>query len=342
MFHFCRVAGVIAATLLSTGIASAMPASDVFTVQGCGASAGMQSDTFMDVFGNHVLQPSVGPMVMIAYTNASNKPVKAVEFGVVNNGKLVAVVRDHAMAGHEQRPRIGAQRRPDGAADSRRLAEGAGDLAVAAGVAGFDRQRGAVDLPREFGDLREVEIQIGEILQFAGEVPAHARDDRLDPGRDGFVCRGRRRGLVGQPKSGQAGLVPEDDTRTEGGFESKRGHACLRVCILSNHPLLSKRIPMENRFYNAFDAETFGGARKPDYRNAFQTDRDRIIHAHAFRKLQSKTQVFLSGEYDFYRTRLTHSIEVSQIGRSICHFLRTQGGPLRADFQIDSPIAQRR
>jgi dGTPase len=97
---------------------------------------------------------------------------------------------------------------------------------------------------------------------------------------------------------------------------------------------------MENRFYNAFDAEPYGGARKPDYRNAFQIDRDRIIHAHAFRKLQSKTQVFLSGEHDFYRTRLTHSIEVSQIGRSICHYLRSRGGPLRGDFFIDSDLVE--
>ncbi len=97
---------------------------------------------------------------------------------------------------------------------------------------------------------------------------------------------------------------------------------------------------MENRFYNAFDDEPYGGARKADYRNAFQIDRDRIIHAHAFRKLQSKTQVFLSGEYDFYRTRLTHSIEVSQIGRSICHFLRSKSGLLRPDFFIDSDLVE--
>jgi dGTPase len=97
---------------------------------------------------------------------------------------------------------------------------------------------------------------------------------------------------------------------------------------------------MTNRFYNAFDSETQGGARKPDYRSAFQIDRDRIIHAHAFRKLQSKTQVFLSGEYDFYRTRLTHSMEVAQIGRSICHFLRTQGAPLSDDFYIDGDLVE--
>jgi dGTPase len=97
---------------------------------------------------------------------------------------------------------------------------------------------------------------------------------------------------------------------------------------------------MTNRFYSAFDSETYGGARKTDYRNAFQIDRDRIIHAQAFRKLQSKTQVFLSGEYDFYRTRLTHSMEVAQIGRSICQFLRTAKGPLKDDFFIDGDLVE--
>jgi dGTPase len=97
---------------------------------------------------------------------------------------------------------------------------------------------------------------------------------------------------------------------------------------------------MTNRFYGTFDSETYGGGRKTDYRNAFQIDRDRIIHAHAFRKLQSKTQVFLSGEYDFYRTRLTHTMEVAQIGRSICHFLRTRKGPLRDDFYIDADLVE--
>jgi dGTPase len=97
---------------------------------------------------------------------------------------------------------------------------------------------------------------------------------------------------------------------------------------------------MTNRFYGPFDSETYGGARKTDYRNAFQIDRDRIIHAHAFRKLQSKTQVFLSGEYDFYRTRLTHTMEVAQIGRSVCHFLRMQKEPLRDDFFIDADLVE--
>ena len=96
----------------------------------------------------------------------------------------------------------------------------------------------------------------------------------------------------------------------------------------------------QNRFYNAFDTQEWSGGRKPDYRSPFQIDRDRIIHAHAFRKLQSKTQVFLSGEYDFYRTRLTHSMEVAQIGRSICHYLRSRGDPLSDDFFIDDALVE--
>ncbi len=97
---------------------------------------------------------------------------------------------------------------------------------------------------------------------------------------------------------------------------------------------------MPNRFYNAFDLQEWGTARKTDYRSPFQIDRDRIIHAHAFRKLQSKTQVFLSGEYDFYRTRLTHSMEVAQIGRSICAWLISRGDPLGDDFYIDSDLVE--
>ncbi|HOX24837.1 MAG TPA: dNTP triphosphohydrolase [Candidatus Krumholzibacteria bacterium] len=77
-----------------------------------------------------------------------------------------------------------------------------------------------------------------------------------------------------------------------------------------------------------------------DYRTPFRRNRDRLIHNAAFRRLQGKTQVFLSGEYDFYRTRLTHSIEVAQIAGSIGQFLNHSSAALGPDFHIDPDLCE--
>ncbi|MGB7337783.1 MAG: deoxyguanosinetriphosphate triphosphohydrolase [Phototrophicaceae bacterium] len=82
------------------------------------------------------------------------------------------------------------------------------------------------------------------------------------------------------------------------------------VTLLAPYALLSK--DSKGRFH--VDHE-------PPYRTAFQRDRDRIIHAEAFRKLEYKTQVFVNDFGDYYRTRLTHTLEVAQIGRTIARAL---------------------
>ena len=75
------------------------------------------------------------------------------------------------------------------------------------------------------------------------------------------------------------------------------------------------------------DPQKSRGRLHPEYteetkRTPFERDRDRIIHSSSFRKLKHKTQVFIESDSDYYRTRLTHSLEVAQIARSLCRAMK--------------------
>ncbi len=95
---------------------------------------------------------------------------------------------------------------------------------------------------------------------------------------------------------------------------------------------------MSADFYGKFDRAYLCNAsnneRKDDYRSIFHQDRDRIMFSPAFRRLQAKTQVFQAGEYDFYRTRLTHSLEVSRIAESIAIWLRKNYPKVEIDLHL--------
>jgi dGTPase len=95
---------------------------------------------------------------------------------------------------------------------------------------------------------------------------------------------------------------------------------------------------MSDDFYGAFDREYFRNAhnpeRRPDYRSVFQQDLGRVMFTGAFRRLQAKTQVFQAGEYDFYRTRLTHSLDVASVAESISTWLRSNHPEVSVDRHL--------
>ena len=76
--------------------------------------------------------------------------------------------------------------------------------------------------------------------------------------------------------------------------------------------MLYKSINSKGRIFNESES---------NIRSPYQRDRDRIIHSSSFRRLKHKTQVFVNTSGDHYRTRLTHSMEVSQIARTLARFL---------------------
>jgi dGTPase len=80
--------------------------------------------------------------------------------------------------------------------------------------------------------------------------------------------------------------------------------------------------------------------RDGDHRNAYQRDKARILHSAAFRRLQAKTQVLGVGMSDFYRTRLTHSLEASQIGQGISAQLRTKYPELTENLGLNDQLIE--
>jgi len=94
---------------------------------------------------------------------------------------------------------------------------------------------------------------------------------------------------------------------------------------MSVRKIIEEREKRELSAFAKLSSETKGRLEpleRDDMRTEFQRDRDRIIHCKSFRRLMHKTQVFLSPEHDHYRTRLTHTFEVTQIARSIARSLR--------------------
>jgi dGTPase len=115
-----------------------------------------------------------------------------------------------------------------------------------------------------------------------------------------------------------------EETPAEGSLRGV-GHAEPRGPVARSYA--ARRIELERQMLSPLAAPSYPAVRarpEPDcgLRTPFQRDRDRIVHSKAFRRLKHKTQVFVAPQGDHYRTRLTHTIEVTQISRTVARALR--------------------